>query len=176
MASPKIVFIKENLEELKKLFKKADPLIQPRIKMLIEIKKHHSDGISKRALAETVGVNHNSIQTWRGKYEEGGLKLLCSHKMIGYKPEILDPKQHDAIKKKLSDPQNGLQGYKELWVWVERTFGIKIKYDTLAKYCRRNFGTKIKVARKSHVNKDGKEVLTFKKTLVISAENALEIK
>jgi hypothetical protein len=64
MSSPKSIQVKESLAELKKLLKTSARLVIPRIRMLIEIKKHESiGGISKRRLAELIGVNHNSIQT-----------------------------------------------------------------------------------------------------------------
>jgi hypothetical protein len=39
-----------------------------------------------------------------------------------------------------------------------------MKYITLVKYAERHFGSKIKVARKSHVKKDEEAVVAFKKT------------
>jgi hypothetical protein len=64
MSSPKSIQVKESLAELKKLLKTSPRLVIPRIRMLIEIKKHESiGGISKHRLAELIGVNHNSIQT-----------------------------------------------------------------------------------------------------------------
>ncbi len=170
MALPKKIVVKESLTYLSQLLKKSDALIQPRLKMLIQLIKHQETGISKRDLAKIVGVNHNSIQTWRTMYSKGGLELLCSHKMKGYKPAILNQQEHKKIEEKLRDPENGLQGYKELLFWVEEELNIKIKYSTLYSYCRSNFGTKIKVAHKSHVNKDDKKVEHFKKTLHISAK------
>jgi transposase len=170
MALPKKIEVQKDLSFLTKLYKKSIPLIQPRIKMLIEIVKHQETGISKRDLAEHVGVNHNSIQTWRTMYLKGGLGLLCSHKMKGYKPSLINEHEHLKIKEKLSDPENGLQGYKELQSWLSEELNLEIKYSTLYNYCRTNFGTKIKVARKSHVNKDEKKVELFKKTLLIPVE------
>lgn len=170
MAYPKKIIVKENLNDLQKLYKKSATLVQPRIKMLIELVKHQESRISKRDLAKTVGVNHNSIQTWRTMYLNGGLELLCRNNMKGYKPTILNQQEHKKIEEKLSDPENGLQGYKELLSWVEDQLNIKMKYSTLYSYCRSKFGTKIKVARKSHVQKDNKKVELFKKTLHISAK------
>jgi hypothetical protein len=63
MSLPKIITVKESLSELKTLLKKSSPLIAPRIKTIIEIKKSQNTGISKRALASMIGVDPNSIQT-----------------------------------------------------------------------------------------------------------------
>ncbi len=165
MAAPKIVSIKESTPELKKLLKHAKPLIAPRLRMLIEM-KNHSNGISKRDLADRIGVNHNSVQTWRTMYEKGGIDLLCSHKKTGFRPSVFSKEEHKAIEQKLNDPYNGLPGYKELLSWIEQKFNKKVKYNTLLKYCIRNFGSKPKVARKSHENKDKEAAEALKKTLV----------
>jgi len=65
---------------------------------------------------------------------------------------------------KLKDPENGIRGYKELQDWVLSEFKSEIRYNTLLKYCVKNFGSKVKVARKYHAKKDNELVTTFKKT------------
>ncbi|NQX99662.1 MAG: hypothetical protein HRT70_00730 [Flavobacteriaceae bacterium] len=65
---------------------------------------------------------------------------------------------------------SGIRGYKELLIWVEQQLGKTVKYNSLMVFCRNQFGTKIKVARKSHIKKDDKAVEAFKKTLVISVK------
>ena len=66
---------------------------------------------------------------------------------------------------------NGLRGYTELLNWIEQEFGKDVKYNTLLKYCIRKFGSKVKVARKSHVKKDDQAAEAFKKTLHKSVGN-----
>jgi len=70
----------------------------------------------------------------------------------------------------LSNPTNGIRGYRELLEWVEKEFSKKIKYTTLFEYVKRHFGTKIKVARKSHIKKDKLAVEALKKTSVKSSK------
>jgi transposase len=165
MAAPKIIKVKESGKELNMLLKKSSTLIVPRLRMLLELKKHEETGISKRDLSVLVGVNHNSIQTWRTMYEHGGLTYLCSHRKTGFRPSVFTKDEHNAIEAKLKDPMNGLRGYTELLNWIEQEFGKDVKYNTLLKYCIRKFGSRVKVARKSHVNKDDQSVEAFKKTL-----------
>ena len=176
MALPKQIIVKEKLTELKALLKKASPLIGPRLRMLIEIKKNDKTGISKRDIAKLVGVDPNSVQTWRTLYVKGGLKALQKHNKKGFKPSVFTQDEHLAIEKKLKDPTNGLRGYTELLTWVEHEFKKQIKYNTLLKYSIKNFGSKIKVARKSHIKKDEQAVSTFKKTLVKSVNKPLKQK
>ena len=61
------------------------------------------------------------------------------------------------------------EGYTELLEWVKKELSKEIKYITLIKYAERNFGSKIKVARKSHVKKNELSVEAFKKTSVKNA-------
>ncbi|MEO6845245.1 MAG: hypothetical protein ABI184_08730 [Ginsengibacter sp.] len=82
---------------------------------------------------------------------------------------MVSKEAHKQIEKKLKDPRNGIRGYTELLEWVNKELSAGMKYITLVKYTQRNFGSKIKVARKSHVKKDDLLVDTFKKTLVKGA-------
>lgn len=176
MALPKQINIKESLVELKSILKSSSPLIAPRIKVLIVLKKNEKIGISKRAVSEAVGVNHNSVQTWRTMYIKGGLKLIQSHNKKGFKPSVFNQEEHAAIEKKLKDPKNGLRGYIELKAWVEEEFKKHVKYNTLLKYSIKNFGSKVKVARKSHIKKDEAKVEAFKKTSIKSVKNPAKTK
>lgn len=165
MAKPKNVIVKESIEVLKDFKKKAScNLISNRMSMLIVLKKHESTGISKRELALKVGINQNSAQKWRTLYVNQGIEGLLQHGRIGFKPSVFSKEQHTALETKLKDPKNGLRGYVELLSWAETEFKTTFKYNTILKYVEKNFGTKIKVARKSHVKKDEEAVETFKKT------------
>lgn len=172
MALPKQIIIKETLSELKSLYKQHGELIGKRIRVLIAIKKHEKTGISKRALSDLTGANHNSIVKWRKTYNAKGISSLLVHGRTGFKKSVITSAEHNAIKKKLNDPKNGIRGYVELLEWVKNDLNKDLKYITLLKYVERNFGTKIKVARKSHVKKDPEAVDSFKKTSVRSVKNS----
>ncbi len=137
--------------------------------MLIELKRNDK-GISKRELAERLGVSHTSIQTWRKKYFQGGLTLLLKDGRKGFKPSVINEEAHKKLEDVLKDPNNGIQGYKELQEWIKTNLHQDIKYTTLVEYCKRHWNTKIKVARKSHIKKDKKKEEAFKKTLVASSK------
>lgn len=170
MALPKQIVIKESLPQLKELQRKSGYLIAKRLRILIEFKKNEEAGISKRAVSENTGINHNSITKWRNIYLKEGIESLLKHGRKGFKKSVIDAHAHKAIEKKLRDPRNGLRGYKELQQWVSDTLNLEVEYNTLVKYAMRHFGTKIKVARKSHVKKDENMVTSFKKTLVMSVQ------
>jgi transposase len=170
MSLPKQLIVKESIAELRKLQKKSNFLIANRLKVLIEFKKHEKTGISKRAVAENTGLNHNSVQTYRKLYIQGGLPLLMHYAKKEGRPAHITKPEHKKIEAKLKDPKNGLRGYVELLTWVEKEFGKAIKYNTLLKYVIRHFGSKIKVARKSHVKKNNEDVGAFKKSSVKSSK------
>ena len=169
MSLPKSIIIKESLSELKCLQRKSGHLIAKRLQILIEFKKNEEMGISKRAVSDKTGINHNSITKWRNVYLKSGIRTFLVHGRKGFKKSVIDSVSHKAIEKKLKDPRNGLRGYKELRQWVSETLNLEVEYSTIVKYAIRHFGTKIKVARKSHVKKDENSVDTFKKILVVSA-------
>jgi len=64
---------------------------------------------------------------------------------------LISQEEHERIATKLHNPTNGLRGYVELQEWISQEFNKTIKYNTLLKYCGRNFGFKSKVSRKSHI-------------------------
>jgi transposase len=170
MSSPKLIQIKESINELRKIQKDSIPMIANRIRVLIELKKHEATGISKRAVADIIGVNPNSVQTWRSMYLSSGIDAVLSYQKRDGRPSLLTKEEHHKIEEKLKDPKNGLRGFTELQNWVEQEFEKTVLYNTLFKYTQRHFGAKVKVARKSHVKKDEVAVAAFKKTSVDSAK------
>ncbi|MBK8445127.1 MAG: hypothetical protein IPL35_17745 [Sphingobacteriales bacterium] len=103
-------------------------------------------------------------------------KYLCKRRLrcvfkdgrIGFKPSIIKDNEREQLEKLLTNPSNGIVGYTELLNWVNTELHKDMKYITLVKYVQRNFNTKIKVARKSHVKKEEKAVEAFKKTSIKS--------
>ena len=165
MSSALFIPVKETLVELRKQLKKATPMLQPRIKMLILMKEAGEEGISKRSLMEQIGACSQSIHGWRTTYKQGGIGALLFNGKLGMvgKPSVFSKQEHARLEKKLRDPKNGLAGYVELQQWVKEELNKDVKYNTLLKYAARHFGASVKAARKSHVDKDEQAVETFKK-------------
>lgn len=170
MSKALITPVKESSQELRKLLKTTIPFLQPRILLLLAIKRHENNPVSKRALMQETGLCSYSVHKWRSIYAAGGINALLSHNKKGFKPSILNPEQHSSIAAKLHDPENGIRGYKELQQWVLEEFELQISYNTLFKYCTKNFGSKVKVARKYHAKKDDALVSDFKKTSLKSVK------
>ncbi len=164
MAHAKIFVIKESEKEINKLLKQSIPFIGQRLRVLLIMKQNETNGISRREVAKLAGVDPNSVQNWRKLYLTEGIEGLMKHQKTGFKPSVFTPNEHDMLEAKLNNPENGIQGYVELKVWIEKETGKEFNYNTLLFYCIRNFKSSVKVARKSHVNKDENKVDVFKKT------------
>jgi transposase len=165
MSKAKLLIIKESQKELVQLRKNSSDTKSKRLLMLIELKKEKGNAISKRDLAKRIGVDPNSITSWKKLYEQSGIDGIISDGRIGFKASIVSMEEHKKLELKLKDPKNGIRGYVELLDWVKTELSKDMKYITLVKYAERHFGSKIKVARKSHVKKDEQAVETFKKSL-----------
>lgn len=170
MSAPKTFKIKESESEIKLLIKKSNSMIAKRLHALLVFKRNEDYGISKRLVSDEIGVNHNSVQTWRNLYIKGGITMLISHSNIGYKPSKINKEQEEALKKQLENPYNGMVGFVELLDWFNKTFETAINYKTFHGFVVRKFKAKIKVARKSHIKKDVQAVEAFKKTSDKSAK------
>lgn len=156
--------VKESIQELRVLLKSSIPFIQPRLKLLLAMKKNGDKAISKRELMEQTGLCSYSVQKWRTLYHTGGIENLLKHNKKGFKLSKFSTVNHNKLEAKLKDPENGIRGYKELQEWVLKELKCTVSYNTLLKYCIKNFGSKVKVARKYHAKKDNELVNTFKKT------------
>ena len=170
MLQAKLLIIKEGIKELLQLRKNSSDTKSKRLLMLIELKKEKNIAVSKRDLAKRIGVDPNSITSWKRLYEQSGIDGIMLDGRIGFKASVVSAEEHKKIELKLKDPKNGIRGYVELLDWVKTELSKDMKYITLVKYAERHFGSKIKVARKSHVKKDDQGVETFKKNLAKSAK------
>lgn len=162
MANALRVSIKEPMAKLKALLKLQPLHLKSRVQMLIIMKKTDR-ALGKNDLAVQLGVNHNSVQTWRKAYLAGGLSQLLEYKRTSNIKPLINPALKKKIKDKLNNPTQGFRSYKEMHDWIKENFLPEIHYQTVNKYVKRTFGAKLKVARKSHINKDPEAIQSFKK-------------
>jgi transposase len=177
MSAPLKVYVKESFSDLRTLLRRSSSLISPRIntsawlsnRMLIQLKKH--DGLLSRGkLSVMIGCCPDSIQDWRKIYLEGGIESLISHRRGGSVSTVFGEEEHEVLKETLFCPTNGIQGYTELKRLMDRRFERDFNYFSLVGYCKRNFKTKIKSSRNSHIRKDEKAVDDFKKTSILKSK------
>ncbi len=68
-----------------------------------------------------------------------------------------------SIGERITDVKTTITSYVELKLLLEDEFKQEIDYGALYSHCRRNYKSKLKVARKSHHKKDDKAKELFKK-------------
>lgn len=162
MAILQKITVKETPEELKLLLQKATVSTKPRIKMLLAV----LNGItSTQDLVLKTKANRDSIRNWKNIYRSQGIKGLLGENRGGKNPGAIGPEVKLQLKEKLSNPKGGFTSYKQAVDWINTTFGLEMEYHAVNKYLKRNFGAKLKVGRKTHVNKDDSAEALFKKTI-----------
>lgn len=155
-----IIEVKESKEELQNQLRRCRASARPRLKMLQLLLK----GVVKTtALSGKVGVSGNCISHWKQLYAQGGLGTLLVENRGGHKPGAITKEAHRQIQQRLSDPKGGFTSYKQAQAWINETFGLSMKYQAVNKYLKYHFHTKLKVGRKTHVQKDPLAEQTFKK-------------
>ena len=159
MATRLIITVKEPVEDLKALLRKAAAHHRPRIKMLLCTAKGQ---VSSSALAAATGATPDSVSNWKKRYHTGGLDALLRDGRGGDFRSGLSEEQQQQIRQKLSSPTDALTSYKGAQTWLKETLGVAKNYHAVHKYLKRNFGTRLKVGRKSHVKKDEAAVAVFK--------------
>jgi len=152
--------IKETLLDLKVYYRRVSVHQRPKIKMLFYLLKGMS---SMQEIAAKIGVTTESIRKWKNRYKAGGLQSLLSEGRGGDKRSGISAEQKEKIAAKLHEPNEAFRSYKEAQAWLKTELGIEKEYHALNKYLKRNWGTKLKVGRKSHVKKDEAAIAVFKK-------------
>ena len=156
------IIVKETAEELTKLYGNSSSSFKPRIRMLLAI----VNGITAtNELAHKTKANRNSILNWKNIYRSQGLAGSLNEALGGKRHGALDEQQKAKLQEKLSNPKGGFTSYKQATEWINATFGVEMNYHAVNMYLKRNFGTKLKVGRKTHINKDENAAALFKKTI-----------
>jgi transposase len=161
MAKALEIKIKESLAELRQL-QKAQPKNRSRIQMLVLIKEEKQK--TKDGLSAALGVSNKSVHIWRSNYIKGGMELLLEDNRGGNKVSQITPAMSLRIEKRLSNPKEGFKSYVEAQRWINEEFGLEMEYHAVNKFLKRKYQTKLKVARKSHIDKNTADEAVFKKT------------
>ncbi len=155
--------VKESILELKKLQKQQPNLkSERRITCLVLVK---SKKFSKQELiADYLGVGRQCVVDWLSLYRKFGIEGILLSPTRKKPSLIITPEIHKGLSIKVKDARNPLLGYRDAQQWVEENFSVKVTYHLLRKYMIKNFNTKLKSPRKSHIKKDEHAVANFLKT------------
>jgi len=160
MLQPLSITIKESLPALR-LLQKSHPAKYKGLQMLIVLKQRGA--LSKDKLAMLTGASDKSIHIWRRHYIAGGLEQLLVEKRGGKKPGKITDSIHQQLSKRLTNPKEGFRSFIEIQQWLLKEFGVDMEYHAVNKYVKRKFGARLKVSRKSHVQKSPADEAVFKK-------------
>lgn len=143
--------VKESAEELKQAMKQErHPLKHQRLQMLYLVASGQAS--TRSALAPLLGVHRETVGDWLASYAEGGLEALLLVRTPPGKTPLLSPEVVADLKAHLSRPE-GVASYGEVQQWLDKNYGITIKYKTLANFLHTKLKTRPKVVRPQHITK-----------------------
>ena len=154
--------IVESVEFLNREYSKTKSILKKdRIKTLLFIKEskyHFQSDIGKK-----LGRTEKTIRNWLQEYSRVGYSNLLQVKSGGNNTKTISEKAIIFISEKVKDVNTTITSYIELQLLIEEELKEIVAYGALYSHCRRNYKTKLKVARKSHHKKDEKAEELFKK-------------
>jgi len=163
MARKSKLVIKESIIELRKSLKlQTLNKNRDRVQALIHLQEKTYG--SRELLSSHLGISLRTLERWISGYMLGGLEALLLPIKRNRKPYLIPDEVSIALGQRVKDRDLGFRSYVEAQHWIASEFGIEFKYNTIREHLIRNYKTKIKSPRKSHVKKDDKAVEAFLKT------------
>jgi len=160
MQQPIQVTVKETVSQLRS-YQKRFPSKFKALQMLIVIKQQGS--LSKYKLASILGSGHSSVLSWRRIYLKGGIEALLVENRGGFKKAKITTSVEKKLAGRLNNPKEGFRSFIEIQQWLLTEFNISMEYHAVNKYVKRKYGARLKVSRKSHVQKSPADEAVFKK-------------
>lgn len=155
--------IQESDSELKEMLRTEKRMRQnQRIQMLYLLKSGQAD--TRMKAAEILAVNRATIGRWLQTHEKDGVSGLLSIKTKPNRKLSIPPCILHVLKHELEKPE-GFSSYGAIQIWLKQKFTLSIPYKTVHGIVRYRLKAKLKVGRKSHVNKDQKKVDEFKNNI-----------
>lgn len=157
------VTVNEELSELRQKLQSAkNQKVKLKLKSLIILKANPDK--KQEDIANHLCIGYSTLKRWYRNYRIQGLNAFLRVVPTGVRKSVVSKEIHEALKEKLYDSSDPLLGYWHAVLWVESTFNVSIKYQTIRKYMIKHFNTKLKVPRKSHYQKDDQAIEAFLKT------------
>jgi len=157
------ITVSEELTDLRNMLGSAkNHKVKLKLKSLILLKENTHK--KQEDIANHLCIGYSSLKRWYRAYSTKGLGDFIKVVPTGTKKSVVPVEIHKALKEKLSDSSDPLLGYWQAVSWVESNHNLTINYQTLRKYMKKHFGSKLKVPRKSHYKKDEQAIEAFFKT------------
>ncbi len=155
--------ITESLTELKILLSRQKTLKgEKRVKSLIYIKMNKFR--TRQEVSDFLGIHIRTLERWLNNYKLAGINELLYDKPKNKRSRIITSEIHQGLAKRVNDPHNPFLGYWDAQIWVNKKYGVDVKYQRIREYLKQHFKTKLKAPRKSHYKKDEQAEKAFLKT------------
>lgn len=155
--------IRESEFELKHLLRTEKEIRrEERLRMLYFFKTGQAK--TRESAADMLLVHRTTVSSWLDAYERGGLGRLLHMKTKPNHKSSLPPHVLHTLRRKLRR-RRGFSSYKSIQRWLEKRYSLCIPYSTVHGIVRYGLKAKLKVGRKSHVKKNEKEGIAFKKNV-----------
>jgi len=155
--------IRESEFELKRLLKtEKKPRRRERLQMLYFFRTGQAK--TRISVAEMLSVHRTTISSWLDAYERGGLGRLLHMKTKPNHKTSLPLHVLHTLKRKLRR-RRGFSSYKSIQRWLKKRYSLCIPYSTVHGIVRYGLKAKLKEGRKSHVKKNEKEGVAFKRNI-----------
>jgi len=149
MAHKTRIEIKESFDELRKAYQLSkNERARLKVKSLLLFKENKLGKQEKIAIH--LSISHSTLKRWLREYNERGLLFLITVKKKGKPKSLINPEIKHALKQRLSDKTKPFTGYLDVKCWLNQTYQIDLKYETIRNYLIKNFKTKIKTTKNSH--------------------------
>jgi len=162
MAKPLSIKVKESVAQLRTLQKKHPSKYKP-LQMLVLIIERGP--LSQKALSEAIGSSDRSVNKWRNEYLADGIDSLLEENRGGHKQGKITADIEQKLHSRLNNPKEGFRSFIEIQQWLLSEFGVEMAYHAVNKFVKRRFGARLKVSRKSHVQKIPADEVVFKKSI-----------
>ncbi len=143
-----------------RLRRERDPLLRPRVHLLVLLKSGQVRSCSQAAAH--LAVHRNTIIGWLRQYRHGGLEALLSYKEPGAPsgPKTLPPPGFAQLQEQWATVP-GFASYVALPHWLREEFGLEVPYTPLPGIVRSQLKAKLKRPRPSHAKKTRRKRLTW---------------
>ena len=123
----------------------------------------------KTNLAETIGYlsslsgkHRTTISRWLSLYRQGGLSKMLDIPIASGRTPAIPPKIPEKLINELNE-REGFSTYKEIQTWLYTVHDLKVSYKVVHDTVSYRLKAKLKVPRRSNVNKILLEETNFKK-------------
>lgn len=160
MQKIKALQVTETVSQLRIYQRRHSSRFKP-LQMLLLIKQQVEQ--NKYRLAALLGCSQSSVTKWRKDYLSRGIAGILTEKRGGHKRSKINETAENSLASRLNNPKEGFRSFTEIQQWLVAEFDISMNYHAINKHVKRKYGGRLKVSRKSHVQKSPADEAVFKK-------------